>query len=136
MSAASPAISTTPNTTIVTLGTSPTTLADTAVLSGGYSPTGTITFTLYQGTTLVEPETAAVNGNGTYSTPTGYTLPTTGTVTGTYQWDRHLQRGHEQQRGSRRSTRPASKLTVEPGQPGDQHNAQHDHVTLGTARRP
>ena len=22
-----------------------------------------------------------------YTTPTGYTLPTTGTVTGTYQWD-------------------------------------------------
>ena len=29
----------------------------------------------------------AVSGNGTYTTPTGYTLPTTGTVTGTYQWD-------------------------------------------------
>ena len=28
-----------------------------------------------------------VAGNGTYLTPTGYTLPTTGTVTGTYQWD-------------------------------------------------
>ena len=27
-----------------------------------------------------------VSGNGTYTTPTGYTLPTTGTVTGTYQW--------------------------------------------------
>ena len=27
-----------------------------------------------------------VAGNGTYTTPTGYTLPTTGTVAGTYQW--------------------------------------------------
>ena len=27
-----------------------------------------------------------MSGNGTYTTPTGYTLPTTGTVTGTYQW--------------------------------------------------
>src|SRR5262249_33758605 len=27
-----------------------------------------------------------VNGNGSYTTPVGYTLPTTGTVTGTYQW--------------------------------------------------
>jgi hypothetical protein len=28
-----------------------------------------------------------VNGDRTYTTPTGYTLPTTGTVTGIYQWD-------------------------------------------------
>ena len=39
------------------------------------------------GGTLVDTETVAVSGNGTYTTPTGYTLPTTGTVTGTYQWD-------------------------------------------------
>ena len=76
-----------PNMTSVTLGGNPMTLNDTAVLSAGYSPTGTITFTLYQGTTLVDTETATVNGNGSYSTPTGYTLPTTGTVTGSYQWD-------------------------------------------------
>ena len=36
---------------------------------------------------MVDTETAAVSGNGTYTTPSGYTLPTTGTVTGTYQWD-------------------------------------------------
>ena len=30
---------------------------------------------------------ATVNGNGSYSTPTGYTLPTAGAVAGTYQWD-------------------------------------------------
>jgi hypothetical protein len=65
------------------------TLTDTASLAGGSGPTGTITFTLYYdgGTTPVDTETVSVNGNGTYSTPTGYTLPTTGTVTGTYQWD-------------------------------------------------
>ena len=28
-----------------------------------------------------------VNGNGSYTTTIGFTLPTTGTVTGTYQWD-------------------------------------------------
>ena len=28
-----------------------------------------------------------VSGNGTYTTPTGFTLPTTSTATGTYQWD-------------------------------------------------
>ena len=57
------------------------------MLSGGYYETGTITFTLYQGSTLVDTETVSVSGNGSYTTPTGYTLPTTGTVTGTYQWN-------------------------------------------------
>ncbi len=28
-----------------------------------------------------------VSGNGTYTTPTGFTLPSTGTATGAYQWD-------------------------------------------------
>jgi hypothetical protein len=85
--AASPTtISTTPNYTAVTLGTTAVTLKDTANLAGGDSPTGTITFTLYLGSTLVDTEPVTVTGNGTYTTP-GYTLPTTGTVIGTYQWD-------------------------------------------------
>jgi hypothetical protein len=84
---ASPTINTIPNVTTVTLGTSSVTLKDTADLEGGYSPSGTITFTLYLGATLVDTETVPVTQNGTYTTPTGYTLPTTGTVTGTYQWD-------------------------------------------------
>src|SRR5262249_39064250 len=37
--------------------------------------------------TPVDTETVTVTGNGTYTTPTGFTLPTTGTVAGTYQWD-------------------------------------------------
>ena len=63
-------------------------LTDWAVLAGDYNPTGSITFTLVtpNGST-VDSETVTVNGNGTYATPTGYTLPTTGTVTGTYQWN-------------------------------------------------
>ena len=64
------------------------TLKDTAALTGGYHPTGTITFTLYNPKgTLVDTETVKVNGDGSYTTPTGYTLPTTGVVSGTYQWD-------------------------------------------------
>ena len=65
------------------------TLTDSATLAGGNSPTGTITFTLFHngGSTPVDTETVTVNGNGTYTTPTGFTLPTTGTVTGTYQWN-------------------------------------------------
>ena len=57
VSPARTAITTTPNPTSVTLGTSPVTLKDTANLTGGYHPTGTITFTLYQGSTLVDTET-------------------------------------------------------------------------------
>ena len=58
-------------------------------MAGGFSPTGSITFTLFQngGPTPVDTETVLVNGNGVYTTPTGYTLPRLGTVTGTYQWD-------------------------------------------------
>jgi hypothetical protein len=85
--AASPTISTVPSPTTVTLGATSVTLKDMAVLAGGFSPTGTITFTLHQGSTLVDTEMVAVSGNSTYTTPTGFTLPTTGTVTGTYQWD-------------------------------------------------
>ena len=44
--AATPTLATTPSPTSVALGTTPVTLADSAVLSGGYVPTGTITFTL------------------------------------------------------------------------------------------
>jgi hypothetical protein len=81
-------LDTTPSPTAVTLmGVIPVTLTDKATLAGGFSPTGTIKFTLFHGTTLVDTETVSVNGNGTYTTPTGFTLPTTGTVTGTYQWD-------------------------------------------------
>jgi choice-of-anchor A domain-containing protein/uncharacterized repeat protein (TIGR01451 family) len=85
-----PTLTTTPIPTAVTLGTNLVTLKDSATLSGGNSPTGTITFELFYngGTTPVHTETVAVNGDGTYTTPAGYALPTTGsTVTGTYQWD-------------------------------------------------
>jgi hypothetical protein len=83
-----PTLTATPSAGSVTLSnTGSPKLTDTATLSGGYHETGTLTFTLYQGTTLVDTETAAVSGDGIYSTPTGYTLPTTGTVTGSYQWD-------------------------------------------------
>ncbi|MDB5357471.1 MAG: hypothetical protein JWN24_3924 [Phycisphaerales bacterium] len=85
---AGPSISTTPTPTVVTLGTTPPTLIDAATLSGGFNPTGTIIFTLYNGSNvLVDTETVTVNGNGTYTTPTGYMLPTAGAVTGAYQWD-------------------------------------------------
>ena len=58
-------------------------LTDTATLSGGYNPTGTITFTLSDPSgTLRDTETATVSGNGSYATPTGF-LPN---VAGTWHW--------------------------------------------------
>jgi hypothetical protein len=87
VSPASPEINTIPTVASGTQVTSSLTLQDTAALSGGYKPTGTITFTLYLGGTLVNTETAHVSGDGSYTTPTGYVLPTTGIVTGTYQWN-------------------------------------------------
>ncbi len=87
MCSVSPTLATTPSSTAITLGTTAPTLTDSATLSGGYYETGTIIFTLYLGSTKVDTESVPVSGNGSYSTPTGYTMPTTGTVTGTYQWD-------------------------------------------------
>src|SRR5262249_39518007 len=79
VSPASPALS-----TIASPGGSPGShLTDTALLSGGYFPTGTITFTLSDsGGATVDTETVLVNGNGTYRTPFGFTAATLGT----YVW--------------------------------------------------
>jgi uncharacterized repeat protein (TIGR01451 family)/fimbrial isopeptide formation D2 family protein len=60
---------------------------DSAVLSGGYSPTGTITFKLYGpddatcSAAAIYTTTATVNGNDTYG-PVAYTT----TAAGTYRW--------------------------------------------------
>jgi hypothetical protein len=81
VSPASPAIVTTAGATII-LGSS-SKLTDTATLSGGYVPSGSITFNLYgPSSTVVDTETATVSGNGNYSTPTGY-VPT---AAGSYYW--------------------------------------------------
>jgi fimbrial isopeptide formation D2 family protein/uncharacterized repeat protein (TIGR01451 family) len=70
----------------ITLGTTAPTITDTAVLSGGFNPTGSITFTLtFNGNPVPgATQTDTVNGNGSYSA--SFTLPTTGTVAGTYIW--------------------------------------------------
>ena len=111
-----PSIVTTPSPSSVTLGTSSVTLNDSAVLSGGSSPTGSITFTLvYQGST-VDTETVSVSGNGTYSTPTGYTLPTSGTVTGTYQWNASYS-GDGNNNAASETNDPLERVTVGPASP-------------------
>ena len=89
VSAASPALGTIPIPKLGTLGSTPVTLNDVAQLENGFHPTGTITFTLFYngGSTPVDTETVTVNGNGNYTTPTGFTLSSTSAVTGTYQWN-------------------------------------------------
>ena len=81
-------VSTTTNPTQVTVATAP--FNDSATLSAGFNPSGTITFTLYapDGTTAVYTNDVVVTGNGTYGTATSGDNPGgyTPLVTGTYQW--------------------------------------------------
>jgi hypothetical protein len=85
VSPASPGILTATN---PSSGTVPVLLKDTATLSGGVNPTGTITFKLYGpndatcANAAIDSETASVSGNGSYSTATGLTV----SLAGTYQW--------------------------------------------------
>lgn len=73
-------ITTTPGGTVV-VGSGP--MQDMANLTGGFNPTGTITFTLKTSTNVVvDTETVGVSGNGAYTTPTGY-VPV---AAGTYNW--------------------------------------------------
>ncbi len=132
VSKASPAITTTPSVTTVTLGTSSVNLKDTATLSAGYYETGTITFTLYQGSTLLDTETVSVTGNGNYSTPTGYTLPTTGTVTGTYQWDSSYS-GDSNNSAVSENNVVAEQATVSKASPAITTTPSVTTVTLGTS---
>ena len=89
VSPASPGLTGSPSTSAVTLGSGTTNLTDSAVLAGGVSPTGTITFTLSLNgiASPVDTETVPVSGNGTYTTPTGYNVPKTPAAVGTYQWN-------------------------------------------------
>jgi hypothetical protein len=85
---AQPAITTTPDPSSGIIGA---VLNDSALLSGGFSPTGSIVFRLYApnnptcdpaGPAPVFTQTVTVSGNGTYSTTGGHTT----TELGTYHW--------------------------------------------------
>ncbi len=83
---ANPTIVTSVSPSTVTLGGSQVAATDTAALSGGISPTGTITFTIYYANatcngTPVFTSTVTVNGNGNY-----HSEPFTPTAIGAYQW--------------------------------------------------
>jgi hypothetical protein len=79
---AAPAIATTASAGVQAGGT----ISDSAVLSGGRAPTGTITFNLYAAgdttcSTSLATGTATVTGNGTYASPV-----VTENTAGSYQW--------------------------------------------------
>ena len=74
------------------------------------------------------PRLSPVSGNGTYSTPTGYTLPTTGTVTGTYQWVVSYS-GDANNRPQCTSVLGDEPVMVDPASPTHHHDHQSDHVT-------
>ena len=69
-----------------------------------------------------------------YTTPTGYTLPTTRHGDRHLPVGRQLQRRHQQQRASATTT-PHEQVTVRRGQPDAQHHAQPDgrHAGHGVA---
>ena len=129
---ASPAIATTPNLTGVTLGTTTVTLLDSAVLSGGYFPTGTITFT------LVAPGAGRGHPDGDgqrrwpYLTPTGYTLPTTGTVTGIYQWNASYTSGDGNNNDASDVGATDEQVPVIPASPGIATTPNPTSATLDT----
>ena len=85
---ARPTLSTTPRPTSVTLGRTAPTLTDSAILSGGYNPTGRVTFTLYHDGTANPVYTSPAVGLSKGSASASYTLRGTGVqVAGMYQWD-------------------------------------------------
>ena len=133
VSAASPTLRTTPNPSTVTLGPNAVTLTDTAMLQGGFGPAGTITFTLFYngGTTPVDTETVPVSGNGTYTTPTGFPLPSTGTVAGTYQWDATYS-GDGNNNAATDIGSTAEQVTVSAASPTLSTTPDPTTVTLGT----
>ena len=116
ISKAGPTITTTPDPKTVTLGPSPVTLTDTADIEGGSNPTGTITFTLVYNGNTVDTETVTIKGNGMYTTPTGYPLPTSGTVTGTYQWNASYS-GDNNDEPAISNNDPNERVTVSAGTP-------------------
>ena len=137
VSSASPILSTTPSPTSVTLGLTSSPLKDTAVLSGGYRPTGSITFTLFSngGSSPVDTETVSVSGNGTYSTPTGFTLPTSGRVCCTYQWDASYS-GDSNNNPASETDNPNGRVGVEPASASLSTTPSPTSVTLGLTSSP
>src|SRR5205814_1350877 len=84
VSSATPSIVTTASPAITLNAGGAPTISDSAFFSGGYFATGSVHFSLTLGNTEVYSTDDPLDGNGLYGA--SYTLPTSGTVTGTYTW--------------------------------------------------
>ena len=117
-------------------------LNDSAVLAGGYHPTGTITFTLKYNGTTVYTDHVIVSGNSTYSTsagdePGGYQLPAAGTVTGSYVWTAVYSGDANNDSATDPGTSPAEQVTVNKAGPSVVTTATpHGTVTLDDKGSP
>ena len=132
---ASPAITTTPSADSITLGTSSVTLNDTAVLSAAITRPGQSRSRCTWEARWRTRRRCRSAATARYTTPTGYTLPTTGTVTGTYQWDASLWRRHQQQ-DVQREQRDSRAGDREQGEPDDHHDPQPDRRPAGHGDDP
>src|SRR5207248_4492135 len=102
-----------------------------------YNPTGTITFMLHYGASVVDTETVMVSGDGIYTTPTGYTLPTTGTVTGLYVWTASYTGDGNNNAARDSGDSSAERLTVNPANPTLVTTANpNGTITLGASGSP
>jgi hypothetical protein len=129
-----PTLSTTPSPAAVALGTSPAALKDSATLSDGSSPTGSLTFTLdAPGGATVDTEIVVVSGNGRYTTPTGFTLPTSSAVTGTYRWDVSYS-GDSKNFPAADTSDPTEQVMVKAASPALRTTASPTMLTLGASR--
>ena len=73
-----------------------------------------------------------VAGDGTYTTPTGYTLPTTGTVTGTYQWNASYASGDGNNNDASDNNATDEQVPVSPASPAITTTPNLTGATLGT----
>jgi hypothetical protein len=80
----SPTITSTASPGVAPLSPTGATLSDSAVLANGHNETGSLFFTLTGPNGFSYMQTDPVSGNNTYSA--SVTLPSTGTVPGTYTW--------------------------------------------------
>src|SRR6516225_3502432 len=116
-----------------TLGTSSVTLSDSADLEGGYHPTGTITFVLKDNGSQVYSSTVGVSGDGSYGSGS-YTLPTTGTVAGSYVWTASYTGDGNNNSAGDDGTSTMEQLTVNPANPTLETTATpKGSQTLGTS---
>src|SRR5262249_50799943 len=117
-----------PNVTLPSGPPGTVTVSDSAVLSGGFSPTGTITFILSGPGGFSFTQTDTVSGNGTYTA--GDVLPTMGIVAGTYTWSAHYA-GDANNNSANDQGGTAEQTVVSAAHPGLVTTAS-GAVTLGT----